>query len=98
MAKLFDDVDFSAFKPAKKRLSSSGMVLESEDDRFLFYLPSANKRINTRIEPYYGKTMRAKWFNPLTGEYSPESKPVMEQWLRFEPPWQEQPVILILEP
>ena len=98
MAKLFNDVDFSAFKPAIKRVSSSGMALESEDDRYLFYLPAANKRINTRIEAYYGKTMKAKWFNPLTGEYSAETEPVMEKWLRFEPPWKGQPVILILEP
>lgn len=98
MAKLFNDVDYTAFKPAKERRGSSGYVLESEDDRYLFYLPAANKRINTRIESHYGKTMRARWFNPLTGEYSEETNPVMEQWLRFEPPWQGQPVILILEP
>ena len=98
MAKLFNDVDFTAFKPAKTRKASSGFVLESDDDRYLLYLPAANRRINTRIEKYYGKTMRAKWFNPLTGEYSEETEPVMEQWLRFEPPWQGQPRILILEP
>lgn len=98
MAKLFNDVDYTAFKPAKNRMGSSGFVLESEDDRYLFYLPAANKRINTRIEKYYGKTMRVKWFNPLTGEYSEEMKPVMEQWLRFEPPWTGQPVVLIIEP
>lgn len=98
MAKLFQDVDFSSFKPAKTRISSSGYALESDDDRYLLYLPAANRRINTRIEAYYGKTMRAKWFNPLTGEYSIETNPVMEQWLRFEPPWQGQPRILILEP
>ncbi len=98
MAKLFNDVDFSAFHPPKNRVTSSGMALGSDDGkRFLIYLPAANKRINTRIERYYGKTMRAKWFNPLTGVYSTETEPVMEKWLRFEPPWEGQPVVLILE-
>ena len=78
-------------------ISSSGFVLTSEDDRYLIYMPAANRRINTRLEAFYGKTMRVRWFNPLTGEYSKETQPVMEQWLRFEPPWQGQPRILILE-
>ncbi len=98
MAQLFKDVDFGSFEPPKTRITSSGMALESADGRCLIYLPAANKRVNTRIEPYYGKTMKAKWFNPLTGEYSPETRPVMEKWLRFEPPWQDQPMVLILEP
>ena len=98
MAKLFNDVNYTAFKPAKTRKSSSGYVLESEDDRYLMYLPAANKRINTRIESHYGKTMRVKWFDPLTGNYTPEMKPVMEKWLRFEPPFQGQPWVLIIEP
>ena len=32
------------------------------------------------------RDIKGKWFNPLTGEYSAEIEPVMEQWLRFEPP------------
>jgi hypothetical protein len=32
------------------------------------------------------RDIKGKWFNPLTGEYSAETEPVMEQWLRFEPP------------
>ncbi len=73
-------------------------MLESEDDRYLLYLPPSNKRINTRIEKYYGKPMRVKWFDPLTGNYTPEMKPIMEKWLRFEPPWQGQPWVLVIEP
>ena len=72
-------------------------MLSSEDDRYLIYLPAANRRINTRLEAFYGKPMRVRWFNPLTGEYSKETQLIMEQWLRFEPPWQGQPRILILE-
>ncbi len=98
MAKLFNDVDYSTFKPVGSRVTSSGFALASDDDRYLIYLPAANRRVNTRIEAYYGKTMRARWFNPLTGEYSKETRPVMEKWLRFEPPWQGQPRILVLEP
>lgn len=97
MSRLFNDVDFTAFKPVKRGISSSGFVLSSEDDRYLIYLPAANRRINTRLEAFYGKPMRVKWFNPLTGEYSKETQLMMEQWLRFEPPWQGQPRILILE-
>ena len=98
MAKLFQDIDYSKLSPPETRLSSSGFALASEDHTYLFYLPAANKRINTRIEPFYGKKMRAKWFNPTTGEYTKETKPVMEKWLRFNPPWENQPTILILQP
>lgn len=98
MAKLFQDIDYSKLSPPETRLSSSGFALASEDHTYLFYLPAANKRINTRIEPFYGKKMRAKWFNPITGEYSKESNTVMEKWLRFNPPWENQPTILILQP
>lgn len=98
MAKLFKDIDYSELAPPETRLSSSGFALASDDHTYLFYLPAANKRINTRIEAFYGKPMRAKWFNPLTGEYSKETNPVMERWLRFNPPWENQPTILILQP
>jgi len=98
MTKLFNEVNFADFKPIAGRVSSSGYALESEDNRYLIYLPSGNSRVNTRISEYYGKPMRARWFNTVTGEYSEETRTVMKKWLRFEPPWQGMPSILILEP
>lgn len=99
MAKLFNDVDYGKYRPFDRRTerrTSSGYVMGDDEGNFFIYLPAENSRISTTFSKYYGKPMKAKWFNTVTGEYSQEEDIVVEKWLRFEAPWQGVPRVLVL--
>ncbi|MDA0349164.1 MAG: DUF4038 domain-containing protein [Verrucomicrobia bacterium] len=99
MAEFFNKVNYASYRPLDRRTdrkSSSGYVMTNDNGDFLFYLTAVNSRIATTIQENYGKTMSYQWFNTLTGEYSKKEEVIIEQHLRFEPPWKEQPAVLHL--
>ncbi|OUW15853.1 MAG: hypothetical protein CBD18_08090 [Opitutales bacterium TMED158] len=99
MAKLFGDVDYGKYRPFDRRTerrTSSGYVMGDDAGNFLIYLPEENSRLSTTFADYYGKPMKVRWFNTITGEYSDEEEVEIEKWLRFEAPWQGVPRVLIL--
>ncbi|MEM8952676.1 MAG: DUF4038 domain-containing protein [Verrucomicrobiota bacterium] len=96
MARLFKEYDFSTLKPGR-RLATTGFSLTDDEGTILMYLPAGNMRVTTSIKDYYGEEMSVRWYDPLTGEYTPAEARTMVKWLRLESPWRGQPSILIVE-
>jgi hypothetical protein len=77
MRKLFEELDFSKFKPMN-RYNGTGYNLTNEKDGvILLYTPKENQFVSTKsqirkIFNYENATQQ--WFNTLTGEFTPEEK------------------------
>ncbi|MEM7783384.1 MAG: DUF4038 domain-containing protein, partial [Planctomycetota bacterium] len=64
---LLGEYDFNSLKPSQQTFSPP--MLSNGTDKFLFYLPDYRTGVNGRLPEIKGKTMKVRWFDPLTGKY-----------------------------
>ena len=86
LTNLFSEFDFSTLQPSQQTFSPP--MLSNGADTYLFYLPDYRTGINGRLPELLGKTMRVRWFDPLTGQYVGDSTHLFadDTWL-----WMKRP-------
>ncbi len=99
--------DYNTLIPAKQKLttnsirgmdnlSSSGYPLTNGKDLFLYLVPPENFQVAAVVPKPQNGVLKAKWFNPFTGEYTKEYKQEWGRWPTFRSPWKNQYSILII--
>ncbi|MEL6105592.1 MAG: DUF5060 domain-containing protein [Planctomycetota bacterium] len=86
LTNLFHEFDFTELRPSQETFSPP--MLSNGKDTYLFYLPEHRTGISGRLPELLGRTMRIRWFDPLTGEYVADSKHYFKDdtWL-----WMKRP-------
>lgn len=86
-----------AFEPVPAARGSSGMVLSNGKGRHLVYVPKENSAVHVTLPGTKGRTAKATWINPFTGESREVQGPKMVQWQEFTPPGWPGFSLLLLE-
>ncbi|WP_170110640.1 DUF5060 domain-containing protein [Flavilitoribacter nigricans] len=104
----FQLYDFNTLFPHKPKLTtngrvgadnlaSSGYALTNGKGRYLYLLPGSNFQTNVVVPEPPGGQLRAKWFNPFTGEFRDGGISEWWNWKAYRSPWESTTSILILD-
>lgn len=96
LSDLIAEHDFDGLTAGKKH-SNSGFCLTNESNRFVFFVPKENEKINLRLPAKHrGRTMEAVWYNPYTGDYSEPIQREVVQWPAFYTPTRDGFSVLLI--
>lgn len=86
LADLFKRFDFTLLEPAQDIFTPA--CLTDRKSVYLFYIPEYMIALHGDVPALKGKTVKAQWFNPLTGAYLDAGRKTFENgsWLGFHRP------------
>lgn len=83
---------------AGEKKSASGFCLHNGSNRYVYYVPKENARIDIRLpREFQGQTMKAVWFDPFTGEYQDPIMRTIPRWPAFAKPQSDGFKVLIVD-